>query len=142
MGKFDSDYVKKLLESGKQLPRPWANVDPQHITKIECGSCHACCHQIAVLTENDDPFKYRTEILTTVQGERIRILKRNEDGSCTYLGSDGCTIYGEHPEVCRSFHCGELWKMLPNRYKIEMRKKGDDQDRLMLQSGKKNARSK
>ena len=35
MGKFDSEYVKKLLESGEQLPRPWADADPLRITKID-----------------------------------------------------------------------------------------------------------
>ena len=139
MGKFDSEYVKKLLESGEQLPRPWADADPLRITKIDCGSCHACCYQIAMLTENDDPLKYRTDSIVTEKGERIRILKRNEDGSCTYLGPDGCTIYGEHPEVCRSFHCGELYKTLSKEYKQRMVLEGDDQDRLMLRSGRKNS---
>lgn len=140
MGKFDSAYVEQLLKSGEQLPRPWADADPTKITKINCGTCHACCHQVVMLTENDDPFKYRTDSIVTEKGDRIRLLKRNEDGSCTYLGPDGCTIYGEHPEVCRSFHCGMLYRILPKEYKQRMVLEGDDQDRLMLRSGRKNSR--
>lgn len=139
MGKRDRQYVMDLLKKGGKLPRPWADPDPTRITKVDCTDCHACCHQVVPLTENDNPSLYMTEKLVTDKGEIIEILMHRPDGSCIYLGRLGCTIYGKHPEVCRSFSCADLLKILDPHYIAELERDGDDQDCLMVASGRRNA---
>ncbi len=38
----------------------------------------------------------------------VLALQRKPDGSCTYLGPKGCTIWDRAPQTCRDFDC-RLW---------------------------------
>lgn len=56
------------------------------------------------LRDADDPARYAGH-LEVNQGGYL-VLTRRADGACTYLGEDGCTIWPNHPVVCRAFDCG------------------------------------
>lgn len=139
MGAYDRKNVLEMLKRGEIPARPWANADPKKITKVDCTGCHACCHSIVWLTENDNPARYMTNEMITDDGGIIQVLMRRPDGSCIYLGPKGCTIYEHHPEVCRSFHCGELLKILPSEYIEKLEDYGDEEDQKLIESAKRNS---
>jgi Fe-S-cluster containining protein len=71
--------------------------------KVDCGSCRKCCigHQLIVLVETDSLADYQCHEFAPGQWA----VDRNAGGDCIYLGPDGCTIWGRHPAVCRTFDC-------------------------------------
>lgn len=76
----------------------------QKITRnVPCNGCTLCCQGdvIYLHAENGDEINnYRT----TLYNGRL-ILEHKADGSCFYLGAQGCTIHIHRPAVCRSFDC-------------------------------------
>jgi Fe-S-cluster containining protein len=83
------------------LPQP-------HTTKVDCGTCRACCsHTIVLPLEGDDP-----SLDWVPNHEGITVLNKRENGDCVYLGPQGCTIWGRHPKICRVFDCAELVKRI------------------------------
>ena len=78
------------------------------IVKVDCGTCHACCKQSVVILpeEGDDLSRYETEEL---YGRHW--LKKKPAGSCVYLGEAGCTIWPNHPAICRAFDCAGFFMM-------------------------------
>lgn len=84
------------------LPQP-------HIIKMDCGSCRKCCRgEAIILTSEDDPNSYQCH----EPKPGVFILDRKPGGDCIYLGEQGCTIWGRHPEVCRVFNCVDFVKRL------------------------------
>jgi len=79
--------------------------------EVPCNGCVRCCIGDAVrLLEGDDAAKYQT-----VPHDRIpsaRMLDHKPDGSCVYLGSSGCTIHSDKPQMCREFDCRDLNRKL------------------------------
>ncbi len=131
----DERYLN-LLRQGATITRPWAPADPAETAHVDCGSCRACCYHLVVLTNNDpDPSTYETDRIDTPRGP-LFALKRKPDRSCIYLGPDGCTIYGRHPEVCRHFDCGGWWLTTTRYQRRQIKKHGDTHDRQMLASGR------
>jgi Fe-S-cluster containining protein len=71
------------------------------LPKLRCNGCTACCKSGGVaLMQGDNPGLYELEI--TPQGVK---LASKPDGSCTYLGPNGCTIHAKRPAMCRAFDC-------------------------------------
>jgi len=79
---------------------------------LPCGSCVLCCtdNQAVVLhpEDCDDPRDYGTVIEAPhplYPDRTIYMLPHKADGSCTFLGPFGCSIYAKRPAICRTFDC-------------------------------------
>lgn len=78
---------------------------------VKCGSCKVCCSkELVVLVEGDDPRLY-PEAQTIPMPHPFTgapfttMLPHKEDGTCVYLGENGCTIYDKRPRMCLVFSC-------------------------------------
>ena len=74
----------------------------------------------------DDVTAYELEpqwFVNPTTGLRDRILKHKPDGSCIYLGDNGCTIHDRAPVVCREFDCRLMYLKFdrPSRRRLERR---------------------
>jgi hypothetical protein len=125
---------------GRQFERPWAPADPAATRLVDCGSCHACCHQLVTLAAGEDPARYEVDTIAAPGGP-IHLLRRTADGACIYLGAAGCTIWGRHPEICRHFDCGLWFKTTRRPQRQLIKRAGDDNDRRMLAEGRRRAAS-
>lgn len=105
-------------------------VRPAPVTEAPCGTCRLCCfHQVIVLhpEKGDDPKLYVTipgRHPTT--GQPAYLLPKNPDGSCFYLGEAGCTIYGQHPVMCKAFHCAKAFESFMAMPRAERRRRLKD----------------
>lgn len=91
---------------------------------VPCNGCTLCCYgMIALFPDLGDDMSLRKveflggagEFTDDITGRTLRFthfLQTKPDGSCTYLGPKGCTIYDKRPTVCRSFDCGKLYRTL------------------------------
>jgi Fe-S-cluster containining protein len=77
--------------------------------------CKAMCCRLrqgfTVLLKAGEVSKYKNRPFP--QDPQLRVLQRSEDGnSCYYLDSEKslCTIHGDHPEMCRVYHCSPQGK--------------------------------
>ncbi len=73
---------------------------------LPCDGCRECCRGDAIYLHpecGDDPGQYRT-----VPYNGRLILDHAENGDCTYLGPEGCTIHDSAPVVCRELDCREI----------------------------------
>lgn len=80
---------------------------------VPCGGCHHCCQRevIAILPDHgDDPKRYAHDIIVSPGQGPIAILKHKPNGDCVYLGSNGCTIHGNAPFLCRVFDCRQWFR--------------------------------
>ena len=78
-----------------------------------CNGCRLCCiSDIIVLFPEmgDKLYDYEFE-----QAGDHQVLKRQENGSCLYLGVSGCTIYEKRPVVCRAFDCAGMVQRLKKK---------------------------
>lgn len=70
------------------------------VTKVPCGSCTICCQTAFIVLDpenGDDPSEYEvTEDF---------VLRTKSDGSCIYLGDNGCKIYERRPFLCKFYDC-------------------------------------
>jgi Fe-S-cluster containining protein len=70
---------------------------------LMCGNCHLCCELQDLVVNVHSSEAPKLDIYFTKLTEPN--IKKNQDGSCVYLGSNGCTIYNERPNVCQTFTC-------------------------------------
>ena len=88
---------------------------------VPCGSCRACCvNELLILHPEmgDDPAEYDcSRVINPLTGEPGFALNMR-NGSCTYFGDNGCTIWDRAPALCREFDCRDLYK---RRHKIVAR---------------------
>lgn len=77
---------------------------------VPCGSCHACCHGELVQLTPEEAKLYRTK---TVEGHVV--LDQTPDGTCVYLTTEGCSIHGHAPRVCREFDCRQYFLCMTRR---------------------------
>src|SRR5579863_6074070 len=79
-----------------------------------CGRCRRCCQSNLIQV---DPYEIARLALrfgqTTAQARLAwtdegagNYLKREADGSCVFLGPEGCTVYEDRPLVCRIYPLG------------------------------------
>lgn len=107
------------------------------LAKVACGTCRACCRWDAIEIRpqsGDDPTRYET----TEMGGRLW-LKRKENGECLYLGEEGCTIWPNHPAICRVFDCAAFFLMRSRDQRRELIRKGLG-DKAVLEAGRIRAR--
>jgi uncharacterized protein len=75
-----------------------------------CNRCMTCCHDAHIAL---DPYEIarlaRNRQLTTTAfiarylTEGGIVLRNREDTSCVMLGADGCTVYADRPQICRTY---------------------------------------
>lgn len=79
-----------------------------------CGRCSRCCRQQRIQLNPYEAARiaHRLGLATREFRERHTIegrgteLNRNADGSCAFLGAQGCTIHSDRPLVCRLYPLG------------------------------------
>lgn len=84
---------------------------PQSDTaKVDCGSCRRCCRgfQAVVLMDGEYPINFKCHEV----GTGVWLLDHKPNGDCVYLCDDGCTIWGKHPQVCKTFDCTAFVKRM------------------------------
>lgn len=84
-----------------------------------CNGCARCCYdkliqvnpyEIARLASNLIIRPY--EFIASYLRDDGPYLKAKPDGSCVFLGPEGCTVYGDRPLVCRIYPLG--WTVEPD----------------------------
>lgn len=111
----------------------------QPLVEVDCGSCRACCHSLIVLMpeRGDDVSRYQTQQLSN----GMLALATKEDGSCVYLGEDGCTIHPDHPAICKAFDCAGFYDMHTRAQRRKMLAKGQ-YDRKIFEAGRQRAEAR
>ncbi len=75
-----------------------------------CNKCMSCCrdshialdpYEIARLARNQH--LTTTEFIARFLTEGGIVLRNREDTSCVMLGADGCTVYADRPQICRTY---------------------------------------
>jgi Fe-S-cluster containining protein len=84
--------------------------------------CKAMCCRLrqgfSVLLRPDEISKYKNRPFP--RDPELRIVDNSPDGkSCYYLDSDEakCTIHGEHPQMCKDYHCSPEGKGFGVKYR-------------------------
>ncbi len=78
---------------------------------VPCGDCSACCRSAQFVHVRADERRALSVIPAallvpapgTASGERV--LGFDAHGNCPMMSDDGCTIYAERPQTCRSYDC-------------------------------------
>lgn len=89
---------------------------------VACGDCRLCCRNALIVLlpdHGDDPGQYETQDVAGHKALRVR-----DDGSCWYLGPDGCTIHGRHPVICRTYDCSAHWRSMDRNTRRQALKAG------------------
>lgn len=103
----------KELPSGK-IELVWNGVYSTLQFNVDCldaipfckGMCCRLRQGFTVLLKDGEVSKYKSRPFP--QNPSLRVLQRSEDGnSCCYLDAEKsiCTIHGQHPEMCKVWHC-------------------------------------
>ena len=74
--------------------------EDEHTKEVPCGNCTICCQKAHIVLhpeQGDDPTQYEIT--------KDFVLLNKPDGSCIYLGKNGCTIYNRRPFLCRFYDC-------------------------------------
>lgn len=116
--------------------------------KVDCGMCRRCCkHELITLypERGDDPSQYLTMTVPDIlkpDGEPRLALQQKANGDCIYLGDNGCTIWGRHPQICKKFDCAAAYlsmvDTLPNKSELRLYMKMFGGETLAI--GKKRAK--
>lgn len=85
------------------------------ISDVPCNGCTFCCQQLTpyLTPEEIDTGLYPISLIEPTEAEvkvepRIGpkvVLFRNQDGSCSMLINNRCSIYDYRPIACRQFDC-------------------------------------
>jgi hypothetical protein len=80
------------------------------IRAVPCGSCHKCCNgETITLTDDENPEQYGVENLCIIPSQdgngQSLALKWKENGDCIMLGENGCTVWPNHPTMCKQYDC-------------------------------------
>lgn len=77
-----------------------------------CQRCLRCCHDKLIQVNPYEAARLARRIgvsTTTFAAEHLEdgvFLRRKEDGSCEFLGPEGCTVHPDRPLVCRLYPLG------------------------------------
>jgi hypothetical protein len=66
-------------------------VDNYVVPGRECGSCTACCTELAIVTDE---------------------MKKPCGVACEHCVGGGCAIYATRPQLCRDYYC--VWRSIPD----------------------------
>lgn len=80
--------------------------------KVPCNGCTACCKHDAVVLRPAERMKYKHHI-EQVAGKNYAVLDRKDNGDCTYLMEDGCSIHDDAPDICKRMDCRVLYLITP-----------------------------
>ena len=94
---------------------------------VPCGGCKLCCRMMPALCpdKGDDVSSYVTAqwYRDGLDKPPIIILDRLPNGDCSYLGSNGCTIWDRAPHACRMFDCRDYFKSHSRNQRRELMKR-------------------
>lgn len=75
-----------------------------------CNRCMCCCHNAQIAL---DPYEIArlaqnrhlttTDFISHYLTEGGIVLRNREDTSCIMLDADGCTVYADRPQICRTY---------------------------------------
>jgi Fe-S-cluster containining protein len=88
----------------------------QAVTAVDCNGCKACCYSLIILQPSDNPANYATEQLSNGH----LALARRPNGECVYLGPKGCSIWPEHPTICKAFDCARHYLTFSRKQRRQM----------------------
>lgn len=76
--------------------------------KVPCNGCTACCLRDTIhLTDAEaERFPWHLEA-------GCKVLDRQPGGACALLGTRGCTVHENPPDLCRRFDCRVLFLSTP-----------------------------
>lgn len=80
------------------------------MTNVPCGGCRTCCIGEKVELQPDEIDMYHSEVI-----DGHTVVKQHIDGSCVYLGREGCMIHELAPKVCRDFDCRQYFLSMTRR---------------------------
>lgn len=93
----------------------------------QCQCCNKCCHNKLIQV---NPYELlhiaqclclsTTEVLDQFVQMELPYLKQKPDGSCIFLGVNGCQIHEHRPGVCRIYPLGRLKDENQQEYFIEL----------------------
>jgi hypothetical protein len=66
--------------------------------------CVGCC-RTPDMRAMLEPHELERGFDTETMPDGARVIAKRPDGTCTYLGDDGCMIYADRPAACRTFDC-------------------------------------
>ncbi len=96
---------------------------------VPCNGCTACCRSEWVFLypdKGDQTLFYKTrDAINPATGQMGKCIEHKMDGSCVYLGKQGCTIYAMQPHACRVFDCRNYWRSLDPPERKRRLKAGD-----------------
>ncbi len=77
---------------------------------VPCEGCTACCRSGKLIPVEPDETatlaRLSSDSLVPMPGEpERRVLRHDEDGRCSQLTEDGCTVYAHRPRACRAYDC-------------------------------------
>src|SRR5580658_7275222 len=76
------------------------------IRAVPCGTCKKCCSsgEAIILKDDDGPEQYGIDNLG-IDPHGNLVLRFKPNGDCILLGENGCTVWPNHPAVCRQYDC-------------------------------------
>jgi len=92
---------------------------------VPCNGCKRCCYADTLILHPEEGDDYRQylvdEVRHPITGKIVHALQHKEDGSCVYLGENGCTIHERAPAICRFFDCRLMYwtSTRPHRRRME-----------------------
>jgi Fe-S-cluster containining protein len=84
---------------------------------VPCNGCTECCRgpNRKLVLEN-----YTGELKTYRKNGKVHLANKS-NGDCYYLGEEGCTVYDDRPDECRSFDCRAIVKDTGFPIRVRMR---------------------
>lgn len=108
--------------------------------RVPCNGCTACCKGEAIILHpecGDDESLYQTKpVQHPLTGKMALMLEQKSNGDCAYLGTNGCTIWGHRPTICRTFDCRMMFLKFPPALRKQMLRAGM-LDRDVIRAGRK-----
>ena len=109
--------------------------DMVRIGTNDCAGCCDCCRMDPVIVLDPcDAFEFvrflgrsledlleERIVLKVIDGLILPVLKMDESGACSFLGTDGrCTIHMLRPGICRLYPLGRSWENGDFRYILQI----------------------
>src|SRR5262245_38482789 len=89
-------YIAELIERGDKTTE----------VKIPCKGCTQCCwHPLLAVEPDKEPPERLAKLDTAPHPEdnSLLMLRKRPDGAGVHLGENGCTVYDDRPQGCRTY---------------------------------------
>lgn len=89
-------------------------VDRQAAFSYQCAACSRCCYHKKIQLNPYELARLARSQRMNAPAFRERYvtdhvyLRQKPDGSCVFLGDDGCTVHADRPLVCRLYPLGRI----------------------------------